>query len=109
MAALVLELAARLHAAGIMAHALPVFGRWLFEELDPTSDLTASPSTGEFGRLSRAVLASAGVDILRVAAHSFRRGRAVGLFHARVGREVVSESLRHRSPSRRYAPRTPIS
>ncbi len=69
------ELAARLHAAGVKAHALPVFGRWLFEELDPTSDLTASPSTGEFGRLSRAVLASAGVDTLRVAAHSFRRGR----------------------------------
>ena len=91
------ELAARLLAAGLMAHALPVFGRWLFEPLDPTSDLTESLSTGEFARLSRAVLADAGVATLRVAAHSFRRGRAVGLFHACVGREMVSESLRHRS------------
>jgi hypothetical protein len=92
------ELAARLLTAGFMAPALSVFGRWLFEELDPTSNLTASPSTGGFGRLSRAGLASKGADTLRVAAHTgrFRRGRAVGLFHARVGREVVSESLRHR-------------
>ena len=41
------DLAARLVAAGVPAHGLPPFGRWLFEELRPGDDLTASLGTSE--------------------------------------------------------------
>ena len=72
-------LADRLYTAGIAAHRLPVFGRWLFDDLTADSDLTAAPSTAEFARLARATLAGAGVDVTRAAAHSMRRGRVAGL------------------------------
>ena len=88
----------RLYAAGIAAHRLPIYGRWLFDDLNAGSDLAATLSTQEFVRLSRATLHEAGVDISNVGAHSFRRGRAVGLTHAGAARGVISDMLRHRNP-----------
>jgi hypothetical protein len=79
--------AARQYAAGIAAHRLPVYWRWLFDDLGQESDLTASPVTVEFARLSRAMLSGGGGGCL---AHggaycsSFRRGGVAGLSHCGV-------------------------
>jgi len=91
-------LATRLYAAGVPVHVLPIFGRWLFDELTPTSCLAAAVDTPQFTRLARATLAGEGVVTSRVGAHSFRRGRAVGMLHARADRSMVSLVLRHRDP-----------
>ena len=92
------ELAQRLYALGVPVHGLPLFGRWLFEDLSEGFDLSATPLTGEFARMSKAVLAASGAETGRVGAHSFRRGRAVGLYHGGAGDAVVSLALRHRNP-----------
>jgi integrase len=92
-------LASRLYAVGLQAHALPLFGRWLFEELSADSDLLAVPSTGEFQRLAKATLQAAGVPVTRVGAHSFRRGRAAELLHEGTSETIVSQMLRHSNPS----------
>ena len=91
-------LAADLYAAGLPVHLLPIYGRWQFEDITADSDLATELPSSEFVRLSRAVLAEAGVDTAGVGAHSFRRARGVGLFHGNAGGAVVSQALRHRDP-----------
>ncbi len=91
-------LAIRLYAAGVPAHGLPPFGRWLFEELRPGDDLTASLRTSEFARLAKAVLREAGIPTDRVGAHSFRRGWAISLFFDQTDHATVSLALCHRAP-----------
>ncbi len=79
-------------------HLLPIYGRWQFEQLSVDSDLSAELPSHEFARLSRAVLAEAGVNTTGVGAHSFRRARGVGLYHGNAGSAVVSQALRHSDP-----------
>ncbi len=47
------ELILLLYAAGVPVHSLPLFGRWLFDDLSEASELTAAPSTAKFARLSQ--------------------------------------------------------
>ena len=70
----------------------------MFDDIHLEFDLSRAPSTSEFAKLAKAVLREEGVVSDRVGAHGFRRGRAVGLFHDKADRGLVSLALRHRSP-----------
>ncbi len=59
-----------LYSAGVPAHGLPIFGRWLFEDPHRIANLSDSPDTAEFARMSRAVLAAEGQDTARVGAQT---------------------------------------
>lgn len=89
-------LADQLYAVGLPVHRLPINGRLLVEELTVETDLDATLSSQEFSRLARATLGATGVDTTRVGAHSFRRGRAVEMYHGNAGNDAVSDALRHR-------------
>jgi hypothetical protein len=91
-------LANQLYPLGMPVHRLPIYGRWLFDDLSADTDLAATLSSQEFVRLTRVVLNDAGVDTTRFGAHSFRRGRAVAMYHGQAGDAAVSSALRHRDP-----------
>jgi len=91
-------LANELYQLGMPVHRLPIYGRWLFDALSADTDLAATLSSQEFVRLTRVVLNDAGVDTTRFGAHSFRRGRAVAMYHGQAGDAAVSNALRHRDP-----------
>ena len=91
-------LANQLYPLGMPVHRLPIYGRWLFDDLSADTDLAATLSSQEFVRLTRVVLNDAGVDTTRFGAHSFGRGRAVAMYHGQAGDAAVSSALRHRDP-----------
>ena len=86
-----------LYALGLPVHCLPVYGVWQYARLGPSSDLGSAVSYHQFIRLSRAVLSTTGVETAGFGSHSFRRGRAVDLFHGGADAQAVSDVLRHRS------------
>ena len=90
-------LAAPLYAAGLPVHCLPIYGQWQHERLHAQSDLGAPVTRSVFLALCGHALAASGVSVDGLGAHSFRRGRAVELFHGNASRETVTEVLRHRS------------
>ena len=90
-------LSAPLYAAGLPVHCLPIYGQWQHARLHAQSDLQAGVERHIFLALTSHALASAGVEVAGMGAHSFRRGRAVELFHGHASRETVTEVLRHRS------------
>jgi hypothetical protein len=102
-------LATRLNAHGVLAHALPIFGRWLWEELSADFDLLTAPSTRKFARMVKAALHASGLPTERTGAHSFRRGSTVGLFHGGASARIVSQALRHRNPRSTPSLRTRMS
>ncbi len=91
-------LAAPLYAAGLPVHyCLPLYGQWHHARLDATTDLREEVPRHTFLALSAHALASVGVPVDGLGGHSFRRGRAVQLFHGNPPREAVTEVLRQRS------------
>ena len=91
------SLADRLYRLGVPAHALPIYGRWLVDELGPGSDLLASIPYREFVKVARGVLHRAGTNVDGFGAHSFRRGVAAELALRRMSRQDIASLLRHRS------------
>ena len=89
--------AARLYAVGLPVHRLPIFGRWLYEELHHGSDLSASLTTRQFGRAVKALVQAQGKDPTNVGAHSMRQGKGVEMFHHRTPVKTVMHALRHTS------------
>ena len=85
------------YAQGLPVHCLPIYGQWQHARLHGLSDLGAGVERAIFLALSTHALAAVGVEVSGIGAHSFRRGRAVELFHGNASRETVSEVLRHRS------------
>ncbi len=92
-------LAAPLYEAGLPVHCLPAYGQWQHVRLHGLSDLGEGVDRRVFLALTSHALSAVGVDVAGLGAHSFRRGRAVELFHGQASREAVSEVLRHRSPA----------
>jgi hypothetical protein len=92
-------LAAPLYEIGLPVHCLPIYGQWQHVRLHGMSDLRAGVERRIFLALTEHALTAVGVDVEGLGAHSFRRGRAVELFHGRASREAVTEVLRHRSPA----------
>jgi len=91
------SLAAPLYASGLPVHCLPLYGQWQHARLDADTDLREGVPRHTFLALSAHALASVGVEVAGMSGHSFRRGRAVELFHGNASRETVTEVLRHRS------------
>jgi hypothetical protein len=85
------------YAAGLPVHCLPLYGQWHHARLDATKDLREEVPCRTFLALSAHALASVGVPVDGLGGHSFRRGRAVELFHGNAPHEAVTEVLRHRS------------
>ena len=90
-------LAAPLYAVGLPVHCLPLYGQWQHARLHAETDLQEGVPLHTFLALTAHVLTSVGVDTSGMGGHSFRRGRAVELFHGHASRETVTEVLRHRS------------
>ena len=90
-------MAAPLYAVGMPVHCLPIYGQWQHARLNAQSDLRVGVERHIFLALATHALTAMGVDVTGLGAHSWRRGRAVELFHGHVSREVVTEILRHRS------------
>jgi hypothetical protein len=90
-------LAGPLYEAGLPVHCLPIYGQWQHARLHAQSDLRAGVALPVFLALTTHALPAVGVDASGLGGHSFRRGRAVELFHGQASREEVSEVLRHRS------------
>ena len=93
------DLARPLYALGLPVHCLPLYGQWQHARLDGSSDLMAGVASHVFLALTANALTAVGVEATGLGAHSFRRGRAVELFHGNAPREVVTEVLRHRNPA----------
>jgi integrase len=91
------SLADRLYRLGIPAHALPVYGRWLTDELGPSTDLREGIPYREFVKVARGVLARSGANVDGFGAHSFRRGIAAELALRRMSKPDIAALLRHRS------------
>ena len=92
-------LAAPLYGVGLPVHCLPIYGQWQHARLHGLLDLRAGVERNVFLALTAHALTSVGVSVTGLGAHSFRRGRAVELFHGKASREAVTEVLRHRSPA----------
>ena len=92
-------LAAPLYAVGLPVHCLPLYGQWQHARLDAETDLREGVTRSTFLALSSHVLSSVGVDAAGLGGHSFRRGRAIELFHNDAPYAAVTEVLRHRSPA----------
>ena len=90
-------LAAPLYEVGLPVHCLPAYGQWQHARLHGLSDLGEGVDSRVFLALTSHALSAVGVDVTGLGAHSFRRGRAVELFHGQASRETVTEVLRHRS------------
>ena len=90
-------LAGLLYVADLPVHCLPIYWQWQHARLHAQSDLQAGVERHIFLALTSHALASAGLEVAGMGAHSFRRGRAVELFHGHALREMVTEVLRHRS------------
>ena len=88
--------AAPLYEAGLPVHCLPVYGQWQHARLNEQSDLGEGVDSRTFLALTAHALSAVGVDVTGLGAHSFRRGRAVELFHGNASREAVTEVLRHK-------------
>jgi len=94
-------LAATLYALDVPVHGLPTCGRWLVDELGPTSDLLERNAQRigykEFVKVARGVLERAGANVDGFGAHSFRRGIAAELALRRMAKPDIAAVLRHRS------------
>ena len=97
-------LAAPLYTAGLPAHCLPLYGQLHHARLDTTTDWREEVPRRTFLAPSALALASGGVPADGLGGHSFRRGRAMELFHGNAPRDAVTEVLRHQSaaPTRPY-------
>jgi hypothetical protein len=89
--------AARLYALGVPVHGLPIYGRWLVDELGPATDLLEGIPNKEFVKVARGVLTRAGTEVEGFGTHSFRRGIAAELALRRMARPDIAALLRHRS------------
>jgi len=69
-------LASSLYAQELSMHQLPIFGSWLYEELDSESDPAAMVTTQQFGRFMKAMVRAQGYDPTKVGAHGIRQGKA---------------------------------
>lgn len=93
----VLEAANALYAKGLPVHCLPVFGRWLVDDLVAETDLSAPVPYNAFLRSIRRIMAAAGIATADVGAHSFRRGGTAERVEEGASNVQIMHLLRHRS------------
>ena len=91
------SMADHLYQLGMPAHRLPLFGRWLYDDLSGDTNLAAVESTIRFGQMVKRVMAGVADVPSHVAGHSCRRGGAITMLHNDVAPEVISLALRHAS------------
>jgi len=91
------DMASRLYEIGLPAHRLPLFGKWLFSELSPSTDLAAAVPTQAFCGMVKQVMARVPGAPRAPTAHSMRRGGATSMFFNKAELESVALALRHTS------------
>ena len=79
------------------AHRLPLFGKWLYDDLSAGTNLAAADSTARFAWMVKKVMGCTPRAPGGFGAHSMRRGSAMSMHFNQVDTEVITMALRHSS------------